>query len=193
MAVEWLIGVSINIVGATMTNLGTVLMKYHSAKRNNVGIWKKVGLGLFALGSILTFVSFSFAAQSLLAGISAIQFVTNLFFAHYLLGEAYSRYNLLGTLVLISAISLLVVSSDKSNVTSDVDLFFRDYYFTLAHLIFVSGMLTGVLLLAIAFWFRTGVLPFWFNAQQTSERRLLLELSLPGASTPPQKKFTPFP
>jgi hypothetical protein len=44
----------------------------------------------FAIGGVLNFVSFSFGAQSLLSGLAAIQFVTNIFFGALVNGEQVS-------------------------------------------------------------------------------------------------------
>ena len=182
MTSEWIVGVGINVLGAAMINLGTVLMKYHSQVRHNKGPWKKVGLTLFILGSVLTFVSFAYAAQSLLSGVSAIQFVTNLVFVHFLLGEPFTRYNMIGTLVLISGIGMIVVSSDKTRVGYDLNGVFQNYYFTLTHLYFVLILVFLITALSFAFWFRSGVAPFWWSS--LAEQRLVLELSLPRSRSP---------
>jgi hypothetical protein len=54
-------------------------------------IWKSkiwlLGFLLFTVGNVLNFVSFGFAAQSLLAALGAVQFVSNVFFARFLLKE----------------------------------------------------------------------------------------------------------
>ena len=190
MAAEWLIGVAINVMGAATTNLGTVLMKFHTQKNHGVGLWSRIGLTLFILGSILTFVSFAYAAQSLLAGVSAVQFITNLFFAHFLLSEPFTRFNLIGTLVLICGIIMLVFASDKAKVASSVDSVFDDFFFTKTHLMFLISMVCLTSFLAFAFWFRTGVFPFWFMSA-VPERRLHLELSLPRSRSPMTKIMIP--
>jgi hypothetical protein len=54
-------------------------------------VWKSkiwlLGFLLFTVGNVLNFVSFGFAAQSLLAALGAVQFVSNVFFARFLLKE----------------------------------------------------------------------------------------------------------
>lgn len=49
-------------------------------------IWY-VGTFFFVSGSLLNFVSFSFAAQSLLAALGSAQFISNVFFGRFILGE----------------------------------------------------------------------------------------------------------
>mmetsp|Transcript_4606 Transcript_4606/g.3766 ORF Transcript_4606/g.3766 Transcript_4606/m.3766 type:complete len:85 (+) Transcript_4606:120-374(+) len=65
----------VNIVGAITTNLGTVLMKYHTAVKHGKGHSLIIGLILFCIGSILTFGSFAFAPQSLLSLVNVVAIV----------------------------------------------------------------------------------------------------------------------
>ena len=46
-----------------------------------------MGTGVFVLGSLLNFASYGFAAQSLLASLEAVQFVTNVAFGRLALGK----------------------------------------------------------------------------------------------------------
>mmetsp|Transcript_23583 Transcript_23583/g.20044 ORF Transcript_23583/g.20044 Transcript_23583/m.20044 type:complete len:85 (-) Transcript_23583:270-524(-) len=55
---RFVIGIVVNIVGAITTNLGTVLMKYHTAVKHGKGHSLIIGLILFCIGSILTFGPF---------------------------------------------------------------------------------------------------------------------------------------
>jgi Magnesium transporter NIPA len=168
-SLEWLVGVGINATGAVITNLGTILMKQRHLKR---------GLSLFALGSVLTFLSFSFAAQSLLAGVSAIQFISNLVFARFILKEKITKRNLIGTGILILGITLLIFASEKGKVFTDIDEVFEDYYFAKTHLIFLFSIGGVVTILSTLFWFRIGLWPFWYTST-TQEQQIMLELSLP--------------
>jgi hypothetical protein len=45
----------------------------------------------FFSGTIFNFLSYGFAPQSLLASLESVQFVTNMIFGHYLLGERITR------------------------------------------------------------------------------------------------------
>lgn len=178
----WVLGVGLNVMGATSTNLGTVLIKYHTQVKKNVGWWKKIGLVFFVIGTVVTFLSFAYAAQSLLAGVSAVQFVTNLFFARYILREPFNRFNVSGTLVIIGGILLIVFSSVKSAPSLNVDAFFTNFYFSRNHFIYLAIIVSLAVILSFLFWFRTGIFPFWFRPQLV-EPRLLLELSQPRSQT----------
>jgi len=46
-----------------------------------------VGIWLFVTGSVINFVSYAFAGQSLLASLGTVQFVSNVFFGKFILGE----------------------------------------------------------------------------------------------------------
>ncbi|KAF4668045.1 NIPA-like protein 3 [Perkinsus chesapeaki] len=181
------LGICVNIAGAVTTNLGTVLMKFHAAVRNGHGPWLKVGLLLFCIGSILTFSSFALAPQSLLAGVSAVQFVSNLLFARFLLGEKFTISNITGTVIIIMSIVLLVVASVETENPSSVDEIFDDYYFSFTHLYFIIGLVSLCSALSFAFWIRTGVLVFWLR-KSPKAKRLQWELSLPRS----QGRYTRF-
>ncbi|KAF4670193.1 NIPA-like protein 3 [Perkinsus olseni] len=181
-ATRFVIGIAVNIVGAITTNLGTVLMKYHTAVRHGKGHYLAIGLILFCIGSILTFGSFAFAPQSLLSGISAIQFVSNLFFVHYFLKEPFTVFNVCGTVVIIGAIVMLVISSNKSEAINNVDVMFRDFYFSATHGYFLLGLLTVILVIGFAFWMRTGAPILWFSKSKWP-KRIQWELSLPRSQS----------
>ncbi|KAF4676938.1 ATP-dependent RNA helicase A [Perkinsus chesapeaki] len=138
----------------------------------------------------MTFLSFSLAPQTLLAGISAIQFVSNLVFSRYFLGEPVTFRNVMGTCWLIGGIALVVVSSANSDDSANVNFFFSEYYFSQNHLVFICSIFGVVCFLALAFWFRTGVLPVWKHHSR-SERVLVFELSLPRSQTPLTRFFIP--
>jgi len=56
---------------------------------------------IFVTGTILTFVSFAFAPQSVLAPLESVQFVSNVFFTKLILGRKITRQQVLGTCLII--------------------------------------------------------------------------------------------
>jgi drug/metabolite transporter (DMT)-like permease len=115
-----------NISGSIMINLGTNLMKFGHmeaekaaaaadaedtegykppAKQRN---WWRVGMGLFVLGNVLNFVSFSFAKQSLLAALGSVQFVTNVAFGRLVLKMEISMNVIIGTAIIVIANVVIV-------------------------------------------------------------------------------------
>lgn len=111
-----------NLVGSVGINLGTCLMKRghnHRESRTNVlevhvesirsyKSWQW-GAFIFSVGNVLNFVSFGYAAQSLLSALGSVQFVSNVFFAHFLLGEEITSQVIMGTSIIILGNLLLVL------------------------------------------------------------------------------------
>ncbi|XP_020581323.1 probable magnesium transporter NIPA8 [Phalaenopsis equestris] len=102
---QWVIGAIINIVGSIAINFGTNLLKLGHDQRerlsaaSNDGSTKlilkpiiyfhswRVGILFFVLGNSLNFFSFAYAAQSLLAALGSIQFVSNIAFSYFVLSK----------------------------------------------------------------------------------------------------------
>jgi len=84
MAGWWIIGAAMTLIGSIMINFGTNMMKLGHNKRAEAeargeeikGKSKEwlIGVIFFSVGNVLNFVSFGFAAQSLLAGTSSFRF-----------------------------------------------------------------------------------------------------------------------
>ncbi|AQK71322.1 putative magnesium transporter NIPA8 [Zea mays] len=106
---DWIIGALINIVGSVAINFGTNLLKLGHDQReklssinNSEGNEKfvpksvmhfqtwRIGILFFAAGNCLNFMSFAYAAQSLLAALGSIQFVSNIAFAYFVLNKTIS-------------------------------------------------------------------------------------------------------
>lgn len=103
---EWVIGALINIVGSIAINFGTNLLKLGHDQREKLSIssndgtndklilkpiihfqsWR-IGILFFAVGNCLNFFSFAYAAQSLLAALGSVQFVSNIAFAYFVLSK----------------------------------------------------------------------------------------------------------
>ncbi|KAK2968836.1 hypothetical protein RJ640_028229 [Escallonia rubra] len=103
---EWVIGAFINLFGSIAINFGTNLLKLGHDERERHSIlgsegangktelkpiiyfqtWR-IGLLFFALGNCLNFLSFGYAAQSLLAALGSIQFVSNIAFSYFVLNK----------------------------------------------------------------------------------------------------------
>jgi len=63
--------------------------------------WYIGGMTTFLLGSIVNFMSFGFAPQSLLSALGSAQFVSNVFFGSIILGEHVTRRIVIGTFVIV--------------------------------------------------------------------------------------------
>ena len=88
---------------------------------NSRGLLLRVGgWTLFVLGSVMNFVSFSFAAQSLLAALGAVQFVANAVFARYCLHEHVGRRTIVATGGIIVGILMVISSASHRNAVHTV-------------------------------------------------------------------------
>ena len=68
----------------------------------------QAGIALFAGGNVFNFVSFGFAAQSLLAALGSVQFVSNVVFARLVLKEAVTWRVLGATALIVTGARFLV-------------------------------------------------------------------------------------
>lgn len=66
-----------------------------------------VGTIIFVLGSLLNFASYAFAAQSMLASLESVQFVTNLIFGKLLLHAQITETMLAGTILAVTGTVLV--------------------------------------------------------------------------------------
>ncbi|KAG1678007.1 hypothetical protein FOA52_000802 [Chlamydomonas sp. UWO 241] len=152
--VAWYWGAIINVVGNITINLGQNVMKLahnqradlECAEEKKPSIVKfrkwQIGIVVFVVGNILNFASFGFAAQSLLAALGSVQFVSNVVFASLILGEKVTLLILLSTACIIGGCLLLVLFGDHSVVTWTADQLMALY----AEPAYIVYMVTAVLL-----------------------------------------------
>ncbi|PNH01815.1 NIPA-like protein 2 [Tetrabaena socialis] len=151
----WYVGAIINVIGSIAINLGTNLMKLGHNKRAKMDMpedqkpptrkikeWV-VGMSFFTVGNILNFVSFGFAAQSLLAALGSIQFVSNVIFASFVLKEKINRMVLTATACIVGGCVLLVVFGNQSSATYDVKQL-TQLYGKPAYVVYLCLMAAGV-------------------------------------------------
>ena len=112
----------LNVVGSILINAGTNLLKL-SLKIKDEGHSqgslyapaKCFGPVLFVLGSITNFVSFSLAAQSLLASLGGVQFVANCIFGKIILGETVTIRHLIASIILVAGVVIAVSFSNHDS------------------------------------------------------------------------------
>ncbi|XP_059643207.1 probable magnesium transporter NIPA8 [Cornus florida] len=132
---EWVIGAFINIFGSVAINFGTNLLKLGHDERERAMVgsdvtngkivmkpimyfqaWR-VGILVFALGNCLNFISFGYAAQSLLAALGSIQFVSNIAFAYFVLSKTVTVRVLVATaFIVLGNIFLVAFGNHQSPV-----------------------------------------------------------------------------
>ena len=154
----WVIGVIINVLGSLSINLSTNCIKLSHTRLadikrkdpdkplpkflQNPRAWfnveqnaNRIWLGsmiVFVIANIANFASFAFAAQSLLAALGSIQFVSNVVFSKVVNKESLNPWILVGTVVVVIGCVLLVVfgSHDSPSFTAQelMDLYSNPAY-----------------------------------------------------------------
>ncbi|ONK78049.1 uncharacterized protein A4U43_C02F13700 [Asparagus officinalis] len=133
---DWVIGALINIIGSIAINFGTNLLKLGHDQReklstlSNDGLESKfysksiihfhtwrVGIFFFALGNCLNFLSFGYAAQSLLAALGSVQFISNIAFAYFVLSKTVTiKVVIATTFIVLGNIFLVSFGNHQSPV-----------------------------------------------------------------------------
>lgn len=159
----WIFGMSLNILGSVMVNFGTNLMKSAhnivrdqksssvnspAGERYSVQIWR-VGMAVFVIGSLVNFASFAFAAQSLLAALGTVQFVSNVIFAKCVLGEKLSVRIIIATAIIIFGLTVSIKFSNHASEVYTVKDLIALYSST--YLIFLGCVFTVLLILHLIY------------------------------------------
>lgn len=108
-----------------------------------------IGTFIFVTGSLLNFASYAYAAQSTLASLESIQFVTNLIFGKFMLGAKVTRNMLIGTCLTVSGTVLAVQFSSKEAIELNTDdikkLYLNPAYLAYLSLIFILVVILHIL------------------------------------------------
>lgn len=122
--------------------------------------WTNVGRIVFVLGSLFTFASFAFGAQSLIASLESVQFVSNVVFVHYVHHEPVTRRMLIATLSIVGGNVLVVVFGEHSakKFTSD----------DMIHLYKTNNVYHGYMVLAFIMW---GITAYAYETYHHSRMR----------------------
>ncbi|OVA09722.1 Magnesium transporter NIPA [Macleaya cordata] len=133
---DWVIGAFINLFGSIAINFGTNLLKLGHNERERLSVLEndgangklilkpiiyfqtwRVGILFFALGNCLNFISFGYAAQSLLAALGSVQFVSNIAFAYFVLKKRVTVKVLVATaFIVLGNIFLVAFGNHQSPV-----------------------------------------------------------------------------
>lgn len=161
---EWVTGAVINVFGSIGINFGTNLLKLGHNQRERLALLEapecgeksdfksiihfqswRVGMLIFALGNCLNFISFGYAAQSLLAALGSVQFISNVAFAYFVLEEKVTGRVLLATaLIVFGNIFLVGFGNHQSPVFTPEQL--MDKYTNHIFLLYCLGLLLIVAL-----------------------------------------------
>eukprot|EP00605_Chrysophyceae_sp_TOSAG23-4_P001348 GSChrysophyteH1.ASY1.ANO1.1465.1 assembled CDS len=108
------------------------------------------GTFIFVASSCMCFIAYGFAAQSLLASLESIQFVSNIAFAKYVLKEEITWAMIISTMLIIAGNALVVIFSGSKTLLLNGEQIFSIYaentpfhwYLTVALILIVSGEYT---------------------------------------------------
>eukprot|EP00002_Diphylleia_rotans_P006582 TRINITY_DN15947_c0_g1_i1.p1 TRINITY_DN15947_c0_g1~~TRINITY_DN15947_c0_g1_i1.p1 ORF type:complete len:346 (+),score=61.94 TRINITY_DN15947_c0_g1_i1:45-1082(+) len=151
----WVTGMLLNLIGSTTINFGTNLIKYshilNESKGADTALQKRrpiwfAGMLLFVLGNGINFLSFAYAAQSLLAAIGSIQFISNVVFATCLLEEKLTRRIVEGTSAIVVGNTFVLIFAShesKSYSVDELQVMFINPAF-LAYLAFIFTSVVGL-------------------------------------------------
>lgn len=110
---------------AQFNNVGTNIIKLAINKRlrlpeasrprlSSMPMWL-CGFATFVLGTAMSFGAFKFAAQSLLAGLGSVQFLSQVFFSRFILREKVESYAYFGVgLIIVGCVMLVVFGAHET-------------------------------------------------------------------------------
>jgi hypothetical protein len=90
-------------------------------QRPSLSMTYVIGTIIFVSGSLLNFASYAFAAQSMLASLESVQFVTNLLFGKFMLGAHVNQTMLAGTFLTVGGTVMAVQFSSKETLDLDTE------------------------------------------------------------------------
>ena len=96
-----------------------VVVKMGKPSKGSI-IWL-IGTIIFVTGSLLNFASYAYAAQSMLASLESVQFVTNLLFGKFLLGAHVTQTMVAGTILTVTGTVMAVQFSSKVTLDLNID------------------------------------------------------------------------
>ena len=109
-----------------------------------------IGTIIFVTGSLLNFASYAFAAQSLLASLESVQFVTNLLFGKFLLGAHVDQTMMAGTCLTVTGTVMAVQFSSKETLELDTEDM-KALYINPAYLIYLGVMCFSLVILQVVY------------------------------------------
>lgn len=126
-----------------------------------------IGITIFAIGNLLVFASFGFGAQSLLASMGSVQFLSNICFVKYVHRLRITTRMVIATILIILGNVMVVIFSEHSAVLFTSDQMMRLYR--------ENHVYHGYMVFAILLWASTtGIYMHYHNARMI-DRKLLWE------------------
>lgn len=128
--------------------------------------YRITGTIIFIIGNLFTFGAFGFGAQSLLASLESIQFVSNLFFVRFVHKEIVTIRMILATLSIVTGNIMVVVFANHEAILFNSD--------GMMHLYQTNYAYWGYFVFAISLWFLTnGVYQYYYRSRVVLRKPLL--------------------
>jgi len=107
-----------------------------------------VGFVLFFIGNVMNFISFGFAAQSLLAGLGSVQFISNVVCSVLFMNQRFTTRIFCSTLLIITGNLLIVVFASHDSQKLSVNELWDNFHYS-AYRIYMTILLFSVVVLYI--------------------------------------------
>lgn len=125
----WIAGFSISLVFSILNSIGINLQKYSLTKNKHAAVKRSsfqqplwvLGFSLICLGSILDFVAFGMAPQTLLAPLAALSLVWNMFIAPIFHKEKVTQNNIVATIIIFIGVTITVIYAGHSTPTYELE------------------------------------------------------------------------
>lgn len=176
------ISIQLDKIELGIPNIGTTSTKSSpSLQPQPKSSSRRLGTAIFVIGNLTIFASFGFAAQSLLASLESIQFISNIFFAKYLHGEAikYRMIAATSSIIIGNVLVLIFATHDDTLYTSEqiIDLYlnnsayhiyliFAGLSFFLCHITFMKYYEARIVL-NVPLWQQDFIEPFSFSVSSS--------------------------
>jgi len=95
------------------------------------------GTTVFVLGSVINFVAFAYAPQSMLASLEGVQFVSNVLFSRFVRKAHVPTRGYVGTVLIVCGTILIVLGSEKNGILFTEEMIMATYLRT-DYLIFLG-------------------------------------------------------
>ncbi|KAJ8605357.1 hypothetical protein CTAYLR_002344 [Chrysophaeum taylorii] len=149
----WWVGIILGLLGSIFINTGNnfqSLGMHQLAERKGEdcnaekegldptsSLTWRVGTAVFISGALLNFASYAFAAQSMLASLESIQFVTNILFSRFMLQKRITWRMYGGTVLICAGTVVAVLHSSKAELCATARDLIRNYTNNVPYQIFL--------------------------------------------------------
>lgn len=153
----WVAGFLISLIFSVLNSVGINLQKLSMSKNEMAEVKKGtfsqplwvMGFGLVCLGSLLDFVAFGMAPQTLLAPLAALSLVWNMFIAPIFHKEKVTKSNIVATVIIFTGVTITVIFAGHSTPSYELEDLIRLYGEPVMHVYiflivcFIAGLLLG--------------------------------------------------